>query len=130
VNSEDTLIDGARTDTLPDAAPTPAPVGPPSPDDQADLATRAFSVSILISGIRCVLTYVIFPWVLPLLGFAGGVGPTIGLVVGTVAIGFNLASIRRFWISDHRWKWPITVLNTSVIVLLLVLLGQDLAELV
>ena len=127
VNSEDTLFACARTGARPDAAPAPAP---PTPDGQADPATRAFSVSILISGIRCVLTYVIFPWVLPLLGFAGGVGPTIGLVIGTVAIGFNLASIRRFWVSDHRWKWPITVLNTSVIVLLLVLLGQDLAELI
>lgn len=124
VNPNDTLIDGARTDVPPDAPTTS------TPDAQADPATRAFSVSILISGIRCVLTYIIFPWVLPLLGFAGGVGPAVGLVVGTVAIGFNIASIRRFWVSDHRWKWPITVLNGSVIVLLLVLLGQDLAELI
>jgi hypothetical protein len=120
VNPNETLIEGARpearssTDVAPDADP----------------ATKAFSVSILISGIRCVLTYVIFPWVLPLLGFAGGVGPVIGLVVGTIAIGFNIASIRRFWVADHRWKWPITVLNSSVIVLLLILLGRDLAELI
>ena len=135
MNPKETLIDESRTDAPRDAEPVGADrVDAPTPartsDGQADPATRAFSVSILISGIRCVLTYVIFPWVLPLLGFAGGVGPTIGLVVGTVAIGFNLASIRRFWVSDHKWKWPITVLNTSVIVLLVILLGQDIAELV
>ncbi len=96
---------------------------------EADPATRAFSLSILISGVRCVLTYVVFPWILPIMGFAGGVGPVIGLAVGTIAIGFNLASIRRFWVSDHRWKWPITALNTSVILLLVVLIGLDLAEL-
>ncbi len=124
MNPNETLLDGARpetdaaTDTATDAAP------------QTDPAARAFSISILISGIRCVLTYVIFPWVLPLLGFAGGVGPAVGLAVGTIAIGFNIASIRRFWVADHRWKWPITVLNGSVIVLLLILLGLDLAELV
>ncbi len=120
VNPNETLLEGAPEET---AAP-----GDAAP--QGDPATKAFSVSILISGIRCVLTYVIFPWVLPLLGFAGGVGPAVGLVVGTIAIGFNLASIRRFWVADHRWKWPITVLNSSVIVLLLILLGLDLAELV
>ncbi len=119
MNPNETLLDGARPET--DAATDAVP--------QADPATKAFSISIVISGIRCVLTYVIFPWVLPLLGFAGGVGPAVGLVVGTIAIGFNIASIRRFWVADHRWKWPITVLNGSVIVLLLILLGLDLAEL-
>ena len=121
VNPNETLLDGAPADAEPTAETAAA---------QADPATKAFSLSILISGIRCVLTYVIFPWVLPLLGFAGGVGPAVGLMVGTVAIGFNIASIRRFWVADHRWKWPITVLNSSVIVLLLILLGLDLAELI
>jgi hypothetical protein len=91
---------------------------------------RAFSLSVLISGIRCSLTYVIFPWILPLLGIAGGVGPAIGLIVGTVAIGFNIASIRRFWVADHRWKWAITVLNSGVIVLLVVLIALDFANLI
>ena len=86
-----------------------------SVDTTADPAANAFSVSMVISGIRCLLTYVVFPWVLPLLGLATGVGPAIGLVVGTVAIGFNLASIRRFWVSDHRWTWLITLVNASVI---------------
>lgn len=94
-----------------------------------DPAARAFSVSILISAIRCTLTYVIFPWVLPAAGQAGGVGPGIGLVVGVVALLSNVASIRRFWVSDHRWKWPITVLNTGVIVLVSILVAGDIAEL-
>ena len=91
-------------------------------------ATRAFSISVVVSGIRCLLTYILFPWVLPAIGIAKGVGPGIGLVVGVVAIGFNVASIRRFWISNHRWKWPISLLNGSVIVLLLVLIAIDLGN--
>ena len=94
-----------------------------------DPAANAFSLSMLISGIRCLLTYIVFPWVLPLLGVAAGVGPVIGLTVGTIAIGFNLASIHRFWVADHRWKRPITFINCSVIVLLLVLIGLDIAQL-
>lgn len=98
-------------------------------EPRTDEATSAFSVSMVVSGVRCLLTYVVFPWVLPLLGIATGVGPAIGLVVGTIAIGFNVASIRRFWASDHRLKWPITVVNSGVIVLLLVLIGLDIADL-
>ena len=95
-----------------------------------DPATRAFSISIVISAVRCLLTYVIFPWVLPAAGQAGGVGPGIGLAVGIVAIVSNVLSIRRFWASDHRWKWPITVLNVGVIVLVSILVVDDISELI
>jgi hypothetical protein len=94
-----------------------------------DAATRAFSISILISAVRCLLTYIVFPWVLPAVGVAGGVGPGIGVVVGAVALVSNVASIRRFWKADHRWKWPISAINVSVIVLVTILVAQDIADL-
>ncbi len=96
---------------------------------EVDPAARVFSVSIFISAVRCLLTYVIFPWVLPALGVAGGVGPGIGLTVGLVAIASNVASIRRFWVSRHRWRWPITVINSGVIVLVTILVLNDLSDL-
>ncbi len=74
------------------------------------------------------LAYVVFPWILPLLRLPTSVGPWIGIGIGIVAIGFNIASIRRFWVSRHRWRWAITVLNSSVIVLLAILFVQDLSE--
>lgn len=91
-------------------------------------ATKTFSTSVLVSAVRCTLTYVVFPWLLPALGVAKGVGPGVGLSVGIVAIAFNLASIRRFHISNHAWKWPITAVNCVVIVLLSVLAVQDLFD--
>jgi hypothetical protein len=99
-------------------------------DKIAEDPTRAASVSMAISGVRCILAYVIFPWVLPAASWSRGVGPAIGLVVGVVAIGFNVASIRRFQRSNHKWKWPVTALNCAVIVLLVVLLVRDLVDLV
>ena len=105
-----------------DAVVAPAP----TPDE----AARVFSTSILISAVRCVLAYVVFPWLLPAAGVAGGIGPGIGVVVGVVAIAFNVLSIRRFWRADHRWKWPIGALNSTVIVLLVVLLVGDLGDLI
>lgn len=111
------------------SAATPLTGDPATEAASEESVTRTFSQSVVISGIRCVLAYVIFPWVLPLLGVAKGVGPWIGITVGVVAIGFNIASIRRFWIADHRWKWPITVINLSVIGLLVALLVVDIGNL-
>jgi hypothetical protein len=102
---------------------------PPAPERAVDPAARAFNTSILVSATRCLLTYVVFPWVLPLLGLAGDVGPAIGIAIGLVAIVCNVLSIRRFQRSAHRWRWPITVINAGVIGLLLVLLGVDVADL-
>lgn len=99
---------------------------PPATDHER--ATRAFSTSVLISGIRCTLAYVVFPWLLPALGLASGVGPALGLVIGPIAIGFNVASIRRFHASDHRWKWWISALNVAVIGLLVVLFVLDVRD--
>jgi hypothetical protein len=95
----------------------------------ADAGAKAFSLSVLISGIRCTLTYVVFPWLLPFLGLAAGVGSAIGLVVGVVAIVFNVLSIRRVWRTDFRLKWPVTVFNSTIILMLLVLFALDLADL-
>ena len=108
------------------APPTPAATSRST--DNGD-TTKAFSTSILVSAVRCTLAYVVFPWILPLFGLAGGVGPGIGLAVGVVAIGFNIASIRRFHRADHHWKWAITALNCAVIVMLSVLAVIDISDL-
>jgi hypothetical protein len=111
------------------AASRPVAVRPADVDANAAV-TKAFSTSVLVSAVRCLLTYILFPWVLPLLGWASGVGPAIGLVVGVVAIGFNVASIRRFMASGHRYRYWISALNVAVIGLLVVLIVRDVADLV
>ena len=101
-----------------------------SPDAAAKTpAERVFSVSIVVSGVRCFLAYVLFPWVLPAAGIASGVGSGVGLAIGAVAIVFNGLSIRRFQRADHRYKWPITLLNSGIIVLLTILMVIDLNDL-
>lgn len=97
--------------------------------ESADAATKAFSTSVMISAVRCLLTYIVFPWLLPLFGLAKDVGPGIGLGVGAIAVFFNVASIRRFHRSNHAWKWWITGLNVAVIIMLVVLASQDFSEL-
>jgi heme O synthase-like polyprenyltransferase len=93
--------------------------------DAGDQPERLFSQSILISAIRCVLTYVIFPFIFPVVGITSGIGSSIGLVVGTIAIVANIFSIRRFHRADHKYKWPVSALNAGIIVLLVILIALD-----
>ncbi len=109
---------------------TAAPVTAPSPAYTEAEATAAFSASVVISGVRCLFAYVLLPWVLPLLGIAGDWGPWLGLIVGPIAIVFNVLSIRRFQRSGHKWRWPITAINLTIIVLLVVLTFQDVSSIV
>ena len=100
-----------------------------SKEAELDSASKTFSTSMVISGIRCTLSYVVFPWLLPLLGVAGGITAGLGLPIGLVAIFFNVWSIRRFWKSDHNLKWIVAAINVSVIILLLILVAIDVSEL-
>lgn len=86
---------------------------------------RLFSASILISALRCLLTYVVFPIAAPAIGAAGGVAPAIGIPIALVALYFDALGIRRFWLADHRYRWSISALYLAVMVLVTVLLVQN-----
>jgi hypothetical protein len=103
------------------------PDGPPAPEGAAQ---RAFSTSTLVSATRCLLTYIVLPFLAPALGLAAGVGPALGIPIGAVAIGANVLTIRRFWAADHRWRWAYTAIALTVIALLLVLMVEDVLGLV
>ncbi len=91
-------------------------------------AQRAFSMAIVISGIRCLIAYIVLPFVAPFLNLAPGVGPWLGIVIGVVAVVANVFSIRRFSRSNHRLRRPVIAINIAVILFMLVLIGIDLAE--
>ncbi len=92
-------------------------------------ARQLVEKSLLISMTRCLLTYVVLPFVAPILGFATGVAPAIGIVVGLVAIVANVASVRRFWRADHRHRWHYTALATVIVAALVWLIVADLVTL-
>lgn len=85
--------------------------------------------SLLISMGRCLLTYIVLPFVAPVLGVGLGVAPVVGILVGTVAIVANIASVRRFWRADHRYRWHYTALASVIVVLLTWLIVADAVEL-
>jgi hypothetical protein len=76
---------------------------------------------------RCILTYIVLPFVTPILGWKS-VGPWIGVALGLVAIVANVASMRRFWRADHRYRWHYTVLASLIIVAMVWLIAVDLSQ--
>jgi hypothetical protein len=103
------------------------------PDDgprgSARSAENAFSTSVLVSAVRCLITYVLLPVVGPVVGVAGDVGPVVGLVVGTVSFVAIVAAMRRFFRADHRWRWRYTVIGGTILVFLVIQAIIDLAHL-
>ena len=92
-------------------------------------ARQLVEKSLLISMARCLLTYVVLPFVVPIIGIAGDIAPAIGVVLGVVAIVANVASIRRFWRADHRYRWAYTALASVIIVAMVWLIAIDLTDL-
>jgi hypothetical protein len=95
-----------------------------------EAAHRMFSVSILVSALRCLLSYVVFPIITPVLGAATGVGPAVGLPIAVVALVFDVIGIRRFWLADHRYRWGMTLIYVAVMGLVSALLIGDIVDLV
>jgi hypothetical protein len=104
------------------------PEGPVSAGEAS--AHRIFNVSIAISALRCLLSYIVFPIVTPLLGAAAKVGPAIGLPIAVIALIFDVMGIRRFWMADHRLKWMMTGIYVLVMGLVTALLVIDIIDLV
>lgn len=91
---------------------------------------RTFQKSMMISAVRCTLTYVIFPFVLPGIGFLKGVGPAVGIAIGSFALMCDTFTIRRFFVADHKWRWQFSAIAFAVMCLLVVLLVRDVADVV
>ena len=89
---------------------------------------KSFRRSMLISALRCTLTYVIFPFVLPMASFAAGVGPVLGIIIGVIAMTCDVFTIRRFFQADHRLRWPVSLVAFGIMSLLSVLLVQDIVH--
>jgi len=88
-------------------------------------AQRLFNVSMALSGLRCLLSYVVLPVVTPALGAAARVGPAIGVPIAIVALVFDVMAVRRFWAANHRWRWGISAVYVAVMAMVLGLLISD-----
>jgi hypothetical protein len=104
------------------------------PEQQAPIdeteTHRIFSASILLSALRCLLSYIVLPIVLPAIGLARGVGPVISIPIGLLALTFDYLGIRRFWLADHHQRWAFSALYAVVGGMVLALLIVDIVHVV
>lgn len=84
-----------------------------------------FSGSMLLSGLRCILSYVVLPFLAPILKLTTTIEPFIGIPIGVIAIIFDYIGIRRFWLSNHRLKWIVSIIYLAVMCLVAILVAQD-----
>jgi hypothetical protein len=73
----------------------------------AQSGESAFNLSLAFAAVRCVIKYILLPFVLPVLGVATNAAAPITLAINVVAIGSIIYSIRRFWQIGyvHRWRY-------------------------
>ena len=91
-------------------------------------AHRAFRVSVLISAVRCLITYLVIPILIPLLSLAGWVAAPIGFALCVVAVVNGVISIRRFWSADHPRRWMYTGFMAIVFAILAVAMVAELRQ--
>ena len=98
------------------------------PKATAAEAQKAFQTSVAVAAVRCLIMYILLPFVLPAIGIAAGVGPWIGLPIAVAAIIAVTMSIRRFWRADHSKRWHYTVIGSVVIGFMVYEIVKDLRD--
>jgi hypothetical protein len=93
-------------------------------------ARRSTTAALAVSGIRCLITYIVIPVLAPFLGLLETIGAPLAIALSVFAIVMGVAGVRRFWLADHRARWAYTVFIGVVMVLLIVGIGTDLASIV
>lgn len=90
-------------------------------------ANNAFTGSIVISGLRCLVTYVLIPLIGPAVGLSGAVGPLVGLTLSLLSTVAIVVATRRLFAADHRLRWPYVMVGSAIVTFLVV---QSIVEIV
>ena len=81
--------------------------------------------SLALSAVRCILSYVLIPILLPVVGWLGPVATPLSLALTLLAVGLAVRSLRRVWLADWSGRWGYTAFAGVVIVVLLALVAVD-----
>ncbi len=93
-------------------------------------ARRSTTTAIVISGVRCTITYLLIPVLAPFIGLLATLGAPISITLCLVAMVSGIAGVRRFWIADHRARWSYTAFIGVVLVMLSVAIVIDVSTIV
>jgi prepilin signal peptidase PulO-like enzyme (type II secretory pathway) len=74
--------------------------------------------SLVISAVRCVITYVMIPVLAPVISGFGLVATPLSLALAVAAGVMAVVSLRRVWLADWTRRWAYTAFIAVVLVLL------------
>lgn len=92
----------------------------------AESAERALSLSLMFSGVRCILQYAILPFVLPLIGIATDAARPLLLALTLMAVVSIFFSLRRFWQIGYERRWQYLMVAVAALVVLVAFIVFDL----
>lgn len=91
-------------------------------------AHRAFRISVAVSAVRCLITYLAVPVLVPLVSLSGWVAAPVGIALCLIAVVNGIVSLRRFWAADHPRRWMYTSFMAVVFVILAIALVSELSR--
>ena len=93
-------------------------------------ARRSTTTAVVISGIRCTITYLLIPILAPFVSLLETLDAPVSIFLSAFAIVMGIRGARRFWIADHRSRWSYTAFIGVVVGMLLVAIALDLSQLI
>jgi bacteriorhodopsin len=87
--------------------------------------TGPFAVPLVFSAARCTGQYVVFPFVLPLLGLATGVPTGIVLTLDGIAAIAIAATLLRLWRTQHSHRWHYLPVGLAFAAMIAILAMND-----
>ena len=98
-------------------------------EDEVPGALFPMRGSLVLSAVRCLITYVAIPLLVPIAGWLAPIAAPISLLAGVVALGMAVVSLRRVWAAHWEGRWAYTAFAVAVIVALVALIAFDVSAL-
>ena len=109
--------------------PRAYPVAEAQAAAQTRQAENALTLSLLFSGGRCLLQYVLLPFLLPIVGVAAEATIPILLLINLIAMVSIFFSLRRFWSIGYKHRWTYLVVAGAALTLLIAFTVYDIIKL-
>lgn len=85
--------------------------------------------SLVISAIRCVITYAIVPALAPVIAGIGVLATPLSLALSLAAAVMAVVSLRRVWLADWSGRWAYTAFAIVVLASLAAVMAFDIRRL-
>ena len=98
-------------------------------EDEVPGALFPMRGSLVLSAVRCLITYVAIPLLVPVFGWLTPIAAPVSLVLTVVAGAMAVTSLRRVWAAHWSGRWGYTAFAVTVLAALAGLLVFDLRAL-